>query len=190
LKQDYIIPNSGFYLFGGLDRGGLPCNSLFGLYIQLNKIIWTEVNGFGKPPPPRYAHTACSINNLLFIFGGRDDFSHKAGEDMSLNDLHVFNVETLMWLKVDTMGTPPAGRWGHCMVSIASKVLIFGGMTLSNFLSSDIYCLETNKEAVEELMRENKRNVKPERVVVKEKTVGKELKGFISHMPNIEEQEQ
>lgn len=39
LKQELNIPNSGFYLFGGLNSYGKATNNLFGLYFKEEKAM-------------------------------------------------------------------------------------------------------------------------------------------------------
>lgn len=53
-------------------------------------------------------------------------------------------------------------------------------MTLSNFLPPDIHCLETDREAIEELLREYKLNSKTPSGVMSERSVGKQLKGYLN----------
>mmetsp|Transcript_1889 Transcript_1889/g.1795 ORF Transcript_1889/g.1795 Transcript_1889/m.1795 type:complete len:109 (-) Transcript_1889:106-432(-) len=89
------IANSGFYLFGGLDLNGQPCNSLYGLYLRNGQFIWMEIRGGNKAPPARYSHTATAIKHKIFIFGGRNDNLFHATGNSCLDDVYIFNVDTL-----------------------------------------------------------------------------------------------
>ncbi|OMJ87642.1 hypothetical protein SteCoe_10567 [Stentor coeruleus] len=139
--------NSGFYLFGGLVAEAQAVNTLFGLYIRDGRLVWTMIKDVsGTPPSPRYNHAACAVKNRLFIFGGRNDDLFRSTGDSCLTDLFCFNVSTLKWENLIVQGQSPDGRWGHCMASVGTKVLLMGGLTTKRFMSADLHCLDTEKE--------------------------------------------
>lgn len=178
MKQEFNILNCGFYLFGGLDGDGEACNSLHGLYIRDGQLVWSEVRGFGNAPSPRYSHSAVSINERLFIYGGRNDHIFKETGDSCLRDLHIFNVEHLTWENVNVHGNIPEGRWAHCAAGYGSKMLMFGGMTHKKFMTADLYSLETNNEVVEEVMKfEKEKTVAPSPEMFA--TIGRGFKSFL-----------
>ncbi|CAG9330106.1 unnamed protein product [Blepharisma stoltei] len=153
-KNPFQISNVGFYLFGGLNFEYKPCNWFHCLHIVNDSLNWIEIKS-ENAPSPRYSHSACTANYRLYIFGGRNDDLYGQGGS-ELNDLHMFNVENLKWERVDIKGSEPEGRWGHCMASYGSKLLVLGGMTHKNFISSQLCYFETNADVVEEVLSRNK----------------------------------
>lgn len=155
-KVEFI--NSGFYLFGGKNSDGLVFNTLHGLYMREGKLVWTLIQNYsGTAPIARYGHSASSIKNKLFVFGGRNDELFKESGDSSLNDLHCFNVSSLSWESLKICGSMPDGRWAHHMVSLQNKILMLGGITTKQFLPADLYVLESERE----MMIEPKEDLKP-----------------------------
>mmetsp|Transcript_14730 Transcript_14730/g.14808 ORF Transcript_14730/g.14808 Transcript_14730/m.14808 type:complete len:112 (+) Transcript_14730:390-725(+) len=71
--------------------------------------------------------------------------------DSCLNDLNVFNVETLTWEIIEIHGASPEGRWGHTMAGYGTRILLFGGMCHKKYMTSDLYCLETCRDIAEDL---------------------------------------
>lgn len=167
-KMEFL--NSGFYLFGGRDSEGNILNTLHGLYMREGKLVWTLIQNYsGTPPSPRYNHAASSIKNKLFIFGGRNDSLFKSSGDSSLDDLHCFNVSSLCWENLKICGSPPGGRWAHCMVGFQNKILMLGGLTTKQFLPADLYILESELESLREvrdeprlLQKQSKSSEKPQ----------------------------
>lgn len=147
LKEEFLLTNSAFYLFGGLKEARLPCNDLHALYMRGGKLIWSQVMTTGIPPCPRFSHTAHAIQSNLYIFGGRNDAL--GYEQCNLAELFMFNVAAFKWERVEVFGNVPEGRWAHGMNSYGSTLILFGGITYSKFMSADIYLCETNRSDVE-----------------------------------------
>ena len=54
---------------------------------------WTSLSGVvrGSPPPPREGHAAAALHSSsMLVYGGYDDRRW-------LSDLHVLDVDTLVW---------------------------------------------------------------------------------------------
>lgn len=72
-------------------------------------------------PPPRYAHSTTMVGRQLLVFGG-------CGADtQALNDLWIFDLETLTWINPAISGVPPEPRSYHTASLIGDKILFFGG---------------------------------------------------------------
>ena len=57
-----------------------------------------------------------------------------------MNDLHLLDLQTNEWVTVALFGEHlPQQRWGHSMVASNTKLLIFGGMDLTQFSETAIY---------------------------------------------------
>jgi N-acetylneuraminic acid mutarotase len=154
LKSEFVLPGSGFYLFGGLNDEDIPTNELLVLEMKNGSLVWSEVRQGGSAPLARYDHCAELVQNCIIICGGRNDSLFKRYGDSCLNDVHVFKVESLAWEEVKVHGSIPAGRWGHCCAAYGSKLLMLGGINHRSYLSSDVYVLETDRAYVTELVRQ------------------------------------
>jgi N-acetylneuraminic acid mutarotase len=118
LAQNLIL------VFGGYDSHSFY-NDLYILDLNVRK--WSEVEVLGTArPPPRYAHTATIVGRQLVVFGGQ-------GKNAALNDLWIFDLETLTWMSPTISGTPPLARSYHTANLIGDKLLIFGGKKSSQW---------------------------------------------------------
>jgi N-acetylneuraminic acid mutarotase len=145
----------GFYLFGGLLEDGDASNDLYLLKISKEEFRWIKIEASGHPPEPRYNHTACLVSRYLIIIGGRNDKLFKTHSDSAIGDTCLFNLETRNWEKLDIQGQVPEARWGHCLASYNSKVILFGGINHYKYMSSTSLVLETDQNYVQELIKQH-----------------------------------
>ena len=145
---------SGVYLFGGKSEDGRVLNDLHMLRGQPSKtnpgvleLIWTKLAPGGVQPSGRYNHCGCLSSTFLVIIGGQNDLRPGA----FLNDINVFRVNTWRWDPVRLHLESIPGRVNSSCVSIASKVIIFGGMTCEGFASSSLHELEVDQKKVSEM---------------------------------------
>ena len=74
-------------------------------------------------PVERAAHSACSWNDNLMIFGGdRGDTAFQY-----LSDFWFYNCETNTWAYQNNTGTTPSGRLGHACSVRGEEMYLFGG---------------------------------------------------------------
>eukprot|EP01132_Coremiostelium_polycephalum_P010323 gene10323-12668_t len=69
---------------------------------------------------PRNGHSLNAYNRKLILFGG-GSFSG------FLNDINIFDPETLLWEKIQVEGKVPSGRSKHSSSLVGSRLYIFGG---------------------------------------------------------------
>ena len=92
----------------------------------------------------------------LVIFGGRNDNIYAMTNNVALNDICIFNLNTYTWETLAMYGQMPCSRWGHCMTakgydnSASEGMLVFGGVNLASYCKSKVYTfqfhdLKTNK---------------------------------------------
>jgi len=107
------------YIWGG--RNDLhACNKLYCYDTVTGR--WTRVVTTGQTPRARDGHSACVINNRMYIFGGyEEDF------DRFTQDVHALDFETMTWYYVVTKSTPPKWRDFHSACAIGHYMYIFGG---------------------------------------------------------------
>ncbi|XP_039021792.1 acyl-CoA-binding domain-containing protein 4-like isoform X1 [Hibiscus syriacus] len=83
---------------------------------------WSMLNTYGNAPVSRGGQSVTLVGNTLVIFGGQD------AKRTLLNDLHILNLETMTWDKIDAVGVPPLPRADHAAAVHAERyLLIFGG---------------------------------------------------------------
>jgi len=120
-------------VFGGFD--GKNKNFELAMY-DTETFEWRNVETSmvkGLAPKSRTNHAAASVGNKMYIFGGNN--TSDTGNYQVLGDFHMFDTETLTWSQPEPLGEVPTARSGHCMVSIGTKLYLFGGGVWSQELS-------------------------------------------------------
>ena len=86
---------------------------------------------------------------MLVIYGGRNDTIFKMTNNVALNDICLFNLQTFTWESLAMFGQTPCSRWSHCMIAQDSKTnsaskgfLIFGGVNLTTYCKNKIQTFE------------------------------------------------
>ncbi|KAF6159925.1 hypothetical protein GIB67_033009, partial [Kingdonia uniflora] len=97
---------------------------------------WSHIEAKGEIPVARSYHTVVRAGSVLILFGGEDAKGRK------LNDLHMFDLKSLMWLPLHCTGTGPSPRSNHIATLYDDKVLyIFGGKSKSR-TQNDLHSLD------------------------------------------------
>jgi len=119
-SKDYPL----IYIFGGAENDQVT-NHLY--VFDLNTNEWhliKSTNNNGQCPPPTTNHQACIIGHEMYVIGGG------IGNKMvPSNHVWVLNCDTFEWKLLDKctnhqLFTP---RLGFVMISVNSKILIYGG---------------------------------------------------------------
>mmetsp|Transcript_6251 Transcript_6251/g.10842 ORF Transcript_6251/g.10842 Transcript_6251/m.10842 type:complete len:206 (-) Transcript_6251:32-649(-) len=156
----FTAKSSGFYLFGGQDDNGKALNDLWILRLPKPKskkrtldpnFEWERINPVGVLPKPRYGHTCTLVSGYLIVVGGRNDEQFHSEGVIHLSEIVAFNIQACRWENIKLHGTPPEGRWGACAELVGSKLVLYGGMELSNYCNSDICFIETDQDVAEDL---------------------------------------
>ncbi|XP_028309467.1 host cell factor 1-like [Gouania willdenowi] len=105
--------------------------------LDIDSLVWSQPAPNGVPPLPRSLHSATTINNKMYVFGGwvplvMDDVKTATHEKewKCTNSLACFNLESLRWETVVMEGVEedlPRARAGHCSVAINSRLYIWSG---------------------------------------------------------------
>uniref|UniRef100_A0A0E0GF22 Acyl-CoA-binding domain-containing protein n=1 Tax=Oryza nivara TaxID=4536 RepID=A0A0E0GF22_ORYNI len=104
--------------------------------INVETNSWSSVDTYGKVPISRGGQSVSLVGSRLIMFGGEDN------KRRLLNDLHILDLETMMWEEVKTGKGGPAPRYDHSAAVYADQyLLIFGGSSHSTCFS-DIYLLD------------------------------------------------
>ena len=84
------------------------------------------------------------------MFGGRNNKNYEKLHQLALNDLHILDTEMLEWQVIAMYGIIPPSRWGHILcASDRDKLIIFGGLTLKSYISSQVSVFDFNQNAIE-----------------------------------------
>ncbi|MBI4321866.1 MAG: hypothetical protein HY675_25510 [Chloroflexi bacterium] len=128
--------NGKLYIFGGVGANGSVLNDAWS-YDPATR-AWTQLSQQGQLPEARYQHTAVSIGDFIYIFGG---FTQGGG--LTLDYAYRFDPLTGTWLE---RGSAFASRAGHSAVVYNDKMYIWGGQTYGNVLfnSMRMYDPQTN----------------------------------------------
>lgn len=115
------------YVFGGrrLSRSKpLLTSNLYEL--DLIHRHWTRLDPTGDIPPPRYFHSMCTLGDRkLVCYGGMspigapDRPATEQSEVVVMSDIHIYDVITNSWTKVNTPDAPQ-GRYAHCTAILPS----------------------------------------------------------------------
>ncbi|XP_027131415.1 host cell factor 1b isoform X2 [Larimichthys crocea] len=120
-------------IYGGMS--GCRLGDLWVLHID--SLTWTKPALSGTAPLPRSLHSATTINNKMYVFGGwvplvMDDVKVATHEKewKCTNTLACLNLDTMCWETVlmDSLEeNVPRARAGHCSVAINSRLYIWSG---------------------------------------------------------------
>ncbi|KAJ3097510.1 hypothetical protein HDU96_000370 [Phlyctochytrium bullatum] len=93
--------------------------------LDTDSLTWSRLSSFhGEPPCPRYAHSmAVWGSDRLVVFGGCDS------SDEDMDDVHIVNLSTMTWEKVQVHGKGPGPRHCHSATIHDDKMYIHGGQS-------------------------------------------------------------
>uniref|UniRef100_UPI0037E976E6 host cell factor 1b n=1 Tax=Semicossyphus pulcher TaxID=241346 RepID=UPI0037E976E6 len=120
-------------IYGGMS--GCRLGDLWVLHID--SLTWSRPTLSGTAPLPRSLHSATTINNKMYVFGGwvplvMDDVKVATHEKewKCTNTLACLNLDTMCWETVlmDSLEeNVPRARAGHCSVAINSRLYVWSG---------------------------------------------------------------
>ena len=159
-----MIKDMGLYIFGGLGSDHLPHDKLMILCVRRGECRWITPETEGTPPSARFQHSMvyCRNMNFITIFGGRNN----QAEDPCLcfNDVHILNIDTMLWAVVKPFGILPTPRSLHTADFIDCTLFIFGGSSSKSFANSDLYIIEFDQNVVRKNKAEDARIEEAKRI--------------------------
>ncbi|XP_077368298.1 host cell factor 1b isoform X2 [Festucalex cinctus] len=118
--------------------GGMSGCRLGDLWVlDIDSLVWSKPALSGTNPLPRSLHSATTVHNKMYVFGGwvpllMDDVKVATHEKewKCTNTLACLNLDTLCWemVQMDSIEENiPRARAGHCSVAINSRLYIWSG---------------------------------------------------------------
>ena len=129
-----LLKSDGVFFFGGYNESRVPTNLFFKIVIGVKPVIFEipETMGLGPSPRIEASMNFNSENNLIVIYGGRNDLKNEV-----YNDITLLDMENMCWIKTIFWGEKPVGRSEHNAVVISNKLFVFGGVNNFNFINFD-----------------------------------------------------
>ncbi|KAL7828908.1 hypothetical protein SRHO_G00325420 [Serrasalmus rhombeus] len=148
---------SRLVIYGGMS--GCRLGDLWTL--DIDTLTWNKPSISGTAPLPRSLHSATTITNKMYVFGGwvplvMDDVKVATHEKewKCTNTLACLNLDTMTWesILMDTLeDNIPRARAGHCSVAINSRLYIWSGRDgyrkawNNQVCCKDLWYLETDR---------------------------------------------
>ncbi|KAF2454340.1 hypothetical protein BDY21DRAFT_291625 [Lineolata rhizophorae] len=129
------------YVFGGKRLSRTRPLLTSDLYeLDLIRRHWTKIDAKGDIPPRRYFHSVCALGDTkLVCYGGMSPamlpngqptaaaqaspgVSEPQPEVVVMSDIHIFDVPTRTWMRVQTPEAPQ-GRYAHCAAILPSSAV-------------------------------------------------------------------
>ncbi|KAI1003116.1 hypothetical protein K3495_g5089 [Podosphaera aphanis] len=128
------------YLMGGLINSSMVRGDLW-MVEAGGKMICYPVQTTAEGPGPRVGHAGLLVGNAFIVYGGDTKM-----EDSDILDetLYLLNTSTRQWSKAKPAGPRPAGRYGHTLNILGSKIYIFGGQVEGYFMN-DLVAFDLNQ---------------------------------------------
>src|SRR5690606_32493833 len=103
--------------------------------LETNK-VYKEYNVHGYIPPRRYCAASATYDNKIIVFGGSQETAY-------LNDIHVFDTETLRWSHCWT-SFRLSTRKSHSMIADGNSLYILGGKEYGQKTSINSFIIVDN----------------------------------------------
>ncbi|KAI9255170.1 hypothetical protein BDA99DRAFT_518078 [Phascolomyces articulosus] len=115
--------------------------------LDINSLVWTRhipPPDSDKPPKPRYFHSASVFENSIVMFGGMGYSRVSADGLCVLDDISVFDIETMSWRRQEIKPSlfAPRPRYAHLSSITENKLIIVGGQDMNNNYLGEINILD------------------------------------------------
>ncbi|KAL8917370.1 MAG: hypothetical protein Q9208_007988 [Pyrenodesmia sp. 3 TL-2023] len=128
------------YLMGGLVNGSTVKGDLWMIEAGAQSLPCYPVNTTFEGPGPRVGHRSLLVGNAFIVFGG----DTKVDDRDKLDDtLYLLNTSTRHWSRSFPPGPRPAGRYGHTLNILGSKIYVYGGQ-VEGYFFNDLWAFDLN----------------------------------------------
>jgi N-acetylneuraminic acid mutarotase len=108
---------------------------------------WSEVQYANSPPPPRAAHSAATVGDLMYVYGGTGpNATDSDAPNITYNDLWTFNFSTLMWTQIST-AIDIGPRTGIVSGAHGHDLYLYGGQDGLSNAYGDFWKLDTTSNS-------------------------------------------
>ncbi|KAL2757750.1 hypothetical protein ACRALDRAFT_1074662 [Sodiomyces alcalophilus JCM 7366] len=128
------------YVMGGLINSATVKGDLWMIEAGQNMTCY-PLPTTAEGPGPRVGHAGLLVGNAFIVYGGDTKV-----EDSDILDetLYLLNTSTRQWSRALPPGPRPAGRYGHTLNILGSKIYVFGGQVEGYFMN-DLAAFDLNK---------------------------------------------
>ncbi|KAL8924824.1 MAG: hypothetical protein Q9172_002488 [Xanthocarpia lactea] len=128
------------YLMGGLVNGSTVKGDLWMIEAGAQSLACYSVGTTFEGPGPRVGHASLLVGNAFIVFGG----DTKVDDRDKLDDtLYLLNTSTRHWSRSMPPGPRPAGRYGHTLNILGSRIYVFGGQ-VEGYFFNDLVAFDLN----------------------------------------------
>ncbi|KAI4192897.1 MAG: hypothetical protein LQ346_004096 [Caloplaca aetnensis] len=128
------------YLMGGLVNGSTVKGDLWMIEAGAQSLPCYPVGTTFEGPGPRVGHRSLLVGNAFIVFGG----DTKVDDRDKLDDtLYLLNTSTRHWSRSFPPGQRPAGRYGHTLNILGSKIYVYGGQ-VEGYFFNDLWAFDLN----------------------------------------------
>ncbi|CAB11288.1 Cell end marker Tea3 [Schizosaccharomyces pombe] len=109
--------------------------------MEFDETDWSWETPFlhSSSPPPRSNHSVTLVQGKIFVHGGHNDTG-------PLSDLWLFDLETLSWTEVRSIGRFPGPREGHQATTIDDTVYIYGGRDNKGLILNELWAFNYSQQ--------------------------------------------
>ncbi|KAL1971051.1 hypothetical protein VTN77DRAFT_2 [Rasamsonia byssochlamydoides] len=128
------------YMMGGLIDGSTVKGDLWMIESSGGNLSCFPISTTSEGPGPRVGHASLLVGNAFIVFGG----DTKIEDNDTLDDtLYLLNTSSRQWSRAIPPGPRPAGRYGHTLNILGSKIYIFGGQ-VEGYFFNDLIAFDLN----------------------------------------------